>query len=180
MKKLQVIGIGNRIMGDDGIGVYIVEELIKQNFLHNIESVSVKTDISIEFTVEESDINIEYVVGETDFDYCLDCLDNQSSVIIIDSSISGNKPCTVTEFNITDMVSNNMFLCTSMLSAHNNSIIEAAIMMLNHCHFMIIGIEPEIVDFRLGLSDTLKTSFSDIVEDVKKIILKRVKQYLNK
>ena len=176
MKRLQVIGIGNRIMGDDGIGVYVVEELIKQQFLYNIESVAGKTDINIEYAVGESEIIIEYVLGETDIDYCLDRLDKKSLVIIIDAAMTGKEPGTVTEFTIYDMS-----LCTSMLfSIHNHNIIEAARMMLNHCCFTIIGIEPEIVDYRFGMSDTLNISFPNIMEDVEKCLLKIARQQQRK
>lgn len=48
MKKLLVIGIGSRIMKDDGIGVYLAEDLKKQI----------------------TSPNIEFLIGECDFDYC--------------------------------------------------------------------------------------------------------------
>lgn len=157
MKKLQIIGIGNRIMEDDGIGVYVVEQLIEEQFLYNIESVAGKADISI-----------EYIVGETDIAYCVNSLDAEGCVVIIDAAISGKEPGTITEFKINDIS-----LCTSMtLNAHNYNLIEAARMTLNQCNFIIIGIEPELVDYQWGLSDTLNIAFPHIVEGVKKCILK--------
>ena len=59
-----------------------------------------ETDINIEYAVGESEIIIEYVLGETDMDYCLDCLDKKSLVIIIDAAISGKKPGIVTELTL--------------------------------------------------------------------------------
>jgi len=173
MKRLKVIGIGSRIMGDDGIGVYVVEELIRQQFFKHAEYVDGETDINCENSVGQTDINFEYVIGETDIDYCFDYLesDNESFVIIIDAAMSGKNPGTVTEFTITDMD-----LCTSMtFSAHNNSIIEAIAVFTNFTNFRIIGIEPELVDFKWGLSDALSEAFPHIIDNVKKSLL----QYSN-
>lgn len=173
-KLLQVIGIGNRLMGDDGIGVYVVEELLTHQFLYSTDSVTSKINTNAENTedtVLESDIIIEYVIGETDFDYCLDCIKKEGFVIIIDSAMAGKEPGTVSKFKINDLS-----LCTSiMLSVHNQNLIETVSMNMKNCEFAIFGIEPEIVDYRWGLSDTLETALPHIVEEIKKCILELAK-----
>ena len=60
------MGIGNRLMMDDGIGIYLVEELAKLD--------------------EQS--NIDYLVGESDVDYCLNQIEELTPVIILDAICS--------------------------------------------------------------------------------------------
>ena len=49
MKEVLVLGIGNRLMMDDGIGVLVVEELKKRN----------------------TNPYIRYIIGETDTYFCM-------------------------------------------------------------------------------------------------------------
>jgi len=72
MKQLTVIGIGNILMQDDGIGVIVVNAI--KNELHNYD--------------------IMAIIGETDVQYCLDNITQDDSLIIIDGmqplSLPGN------------------------------------------------------------------------------------------
>ena len=45
MKQILVLGIGNRMMKDDGIGVRIAEALALENDLENVDYVAGETDI---------------------------------------------------------------------------------------------------------------------------------------
>lgn len=104
----------------------------------------------------------------TDIDYCLDHIDNNSTVIIIDAASSEKTPGTVTQFTMNDNIT-----CTNIiLSAHNHSIIEAAKTTITSNNIIIIGIEPMTIDYQLGLSDTLSKAFEQIVEDVKTCLTK--------
>lgn len=57
-------------MQDDGIGVYVVEQLSKGDFLSNFR----------------------FAVGETDIDYCLDVIDEEDYLVIIDAANTGSEP----------------------------------------------------------------------------------------
>lgn len=70
MKKIVVVGIGNRLMGDDGIGVYIVEELKRQGFL----------------------ARFEYIIGETDTDFWVSQVLDNDLVILVDAAVTGGAP----------------------------------------------------------------------------------------
>jgi hydrogenase maturation protease len=99
----------------------------------------------------------------------LDCLnsDDESLTIILDAAISGKEPGTVTKFTINDMA-----LCTSRtFSAHNQELIGATLRQTNYTNLLVIGIEPETVDFKWGISDTLSNAFMQIITDVKKCLL---------
>lgn len=68
------LGIGNRLMMDDGIGVLLVERLQKQKW----------------------QVDIKFAVGETDIDYCMDiCLEaakEKALIVVIDAVILGRTP----------------------------------------------------------------------------------------
>ena len=67
MNKILVMGIGSRIMMDDGIGIYLVEDLKK----HIVSP------------------HIEFIIGESDFDYCNSKLSKGDFIIVIDAYLSG-------------------------------------------------------------------------------------------
>lgn len=72
MSFLTVVGVGNRLFCDDGVGNDIVEALAAKN----------------------SDSRIEYVVGETDIDGCLSQIHSQY-LVIIDAVRIGRNPGSV-------------------------------------------------------------------------------------
>jgi hydrogenase maturation protease len=145
MIKLKVFGVGSRIMGDDGIGIYIVEDLKRQKLPEGIEC----------------------ILGETDTDYCMDCIEDRDFVVIIDAAVTGKAPGAVTVFTASEIkvFSGNMF------SMHTCSIITETLRQIETHRWILIGIEPEIIDFQLGLGDVLNTSFTQIILEVKKYIL---------
>ena len=76
MEKILVLGIGNRLMMDDGIGIYVVEELSKRACV----------------------ANSQYVIGESDIDYCLAQMEGTTFVIIVDAVYSGKAPGELTVY----------------------------------------------------------------------------------
>jgi hydrogenase maturation protease len=87
------MGIGNRLMQDDGIGIYIVEKLRERD----------TTD------------NIRYVIGETDIDYCLDAIKEADFVVIVDAVKTGESPGNVTVVPLEKAV----YTTAPGLSCHN-------------------------------------------------------------
>lgn len=72
MSLLTVIGVGNRLYCDDGIGNNVAEALAAQN----------------------SDSCIEYIVSETDIDCCLSQIHSQN-LVIVDAVRMGSNPGSV-------------------------------------------------------------------------------------
>jgi len=79
-----VMGIGNVLMQDDGIGVYLAEELM----------------------VENNDERIRFVIGETDVDFCLSEAEEGEFLIILDAVQLGSKKGSIYEMPLSEMVSN--------------------------------------------------------------------------
>ncbi len=144
-----VLGIGNRLMTDDGIGVYVVEELIN-SYKNNI---------------------VSYVIGETDVYYCLDVAECFDKLIIIDSMWTGNLPGTIQTFTLQERG----YKAELELSLHNVSVISLIREKFKYINGTIIGIEIFKIDYGIGLSKYLKEYFPRIVNEVNNVIQKLIK-----
>ena len=70
-----ILGIGNILMGDEGIGVYVLREIEKTSFPPGIECLD----------------------GGTGGFVLLDPMQNANKLIIIDATLDGNKPGTISK-----------------------------------------------------------------------------------
>lgn len=141
------IAIGNRIMGDDGIGIEVAEKL----------SPRLKEE------------QIELIFGETDIDYALGKIEDGDLLFIIDSTYFGLSPGTVTFTPIGEVTRQHH----QMYSQHQPSLIHLLKTYGKEVEGFIIGIEVEKIDFSLELSGTLKTRFLFICEEVYRFICQR-------
>ncbi len=154
LDKVKVIGVGNRLMGDDGIGVYIVEQLIKDKFLF-------------------SNRYVDFYVAETDINYLIHTLiseKNMYQILFIDAAEMGKMPGSLEELNV-----DKKDICTKLFpSPHSLNFtyaIKANDNINNITNMTILGIEPEIIDFRFGLGPSLSREFKSILEKIKNYIL---------
>ena len=144
MNRVTVLGIGNYLLGDDGIGNYILEELIKNNSIGNVH----------------------LVIGETDIDYCLDVISLSEYLIVVDAVITGKEPGTVSIYPIDENIVNNGW----RLSHHNQHLFNELVRKSNSINGYIIGVEPCHIDFKVGLSTPLKIAFPSIMNKVKEYL----------
>lgn len=148
---IKVIGIGNRVMGDDGVAVYVLEK--------------------IEDEIKKLNSEIEVIIGETDFLYCLNEIDDNDFVIILDSTYLGLECGTVSLFSFEE---SKRYLSNSE-TQHDISLVDMIINYKNFVRGYIIGIEVFDVDFRLNISDPLNEISKNICNDV----LNKIKIVLN-
>ncbi|ACL75431.1 hydrogenase maturation protease [Ruminiclostridium cellulolyticum] len=142
MKELIVIGIGNRLMMDDGIGVRVVEELKSKN---------TKADIL-------------YVVGETDVYYCLNQIEDALMVIIIDAVYLKKEPGSISIIPF-DRASENYI---NPMSVHDCNLLGE--MRGKNIKGVLIGIEPYEINYSTSLSEVLESRYIRISEDIGDII----------
>ncbi|SER81975.1 hydrogenase maturation protease [Salipaludibacillus aurantiacus] len=145
MEKTVILGIGNHLMRDDGIGMCVVEKLAEHQ--------------------QDFDA-IQYVIGESDIDYCLKKIEGASCVLIVDAVISGKKPGDVSLFCLSDLHEQQDLT----LSPHNLHLFNALYHERDRIKGYVIGIEPHDISFHLGLSKQLNEKLSDITAHAEKII----------
>ncbi len=148
---IKVIGIGNRVMGDDGVAVYILEK--------------------IEDEIKKLNLKIEVIIGETDFLYCLNEIDDNDFVIILDSMYLGLECGTVSLLSFEE---SRRYL-NNPETQHDIRLVDMIINYKSYVRGYIIGIEVFDVDFRLNISDPLNEIFENICNDV----LNKIKIVLN-
>lgn len=141
MKKITVLGVGNRIMGDDGIGVRIVEALAQ--------------DVTMR--------NFHFAAGETDIDYCLGELEDADRCIIIDASCFGKEPCSIAVQDLKDVFSQRRPACTF----HDFDLIHGMKLRDMRKEGILITIEAGFIGFSADLSPLMQERFEEIVREVK-------------
>ncbi len=145
MKRIVVIGIGNILMQDDGIGVLIVN--------------------AIKFELQKLDI--EAFSGETDVQYCLDQINQDDFLIMIDAIQQQNRAGNIQLIGLNQAISN----ITAFDSQHQFSMFEALRIYYPHIQGYLIGIETEQFNMGVAISERLASNFTQISDEVLEIIL---------
>lgn len=140
MEKIIVLGIGNRLMTDDGIGIYLIEQLSELNCTPHVS----------------------FLIGESDIDYCMDQIMKATFVIIVDAVFSGNKPGEITVYPLADLHEYQ----TLDISAHNFHLFQSLYQQKESIKGFLIGVEPHEISFHIGLSKTLKEKWKTILQEV--------------
>jgi len=142
--KTVIIGLGNRYLGDDGIGIRVAEELRQRDLG---AGVVVRTHQTFDLWLFS-----EY--------------SGASGLIIIDALRSGSPPGTVTEYIVTPRPD----IMTSILGLHSLGLHDlvdfASRMGLLNCPVIIVGIEPNACAVGEGLSPELEKAVPQVIARV--------------
>lgn len=141
MTKVCVLGIGNRLMKDDGIGIYVTEALQKQN----------KSE------------NIEFIIGESDIDYSLSAIEKANILIIIDSVLTDG---TAGKVNVFQLDKDWARFFSLGISAHNLHLFHMIPMLYPDMVAFVVGIEASCIEFGTQLSESLDRQFQSILRQV--------------
>jgi hydrogenase maturation protease len=142
---IKLIAIGNILMGDDGVAIYIARELEEK--LKNK--------------------GIEVIIGETDFQYCLDRIEEKDNIILLDATCFGIQPGSVTVESIRDVYKWNSK--QSLFSQHGYSLIGALKHYYKNLEGLVVGVEGSSFDFGLSLSRSIEKVFQNICGEVENI-----------
>lgn len=148
MIKKAVLGIGNILLRDDGIGVHMINELKNENLN-----------------------NIELIDGGTCIFDLLDVFVKNNKIIIVDSLKGGHLPGTI--YKVPPQELGGYIKANSSLhDVQVLDIINQANLMGYYPEVIIIGIEPEEIYFDLDLSNTIKEQ----IPKIKQIILEELEK----
>lgn len=141
--KPAVVGIGNILLGDDGLGVHVVEELVK----HSLLPASVRC-------IDGGTAAFETLYA------CGDC----DHIIVVDAVAAGGKPGTVYKMDI------EKWRGFKGVSLHDTCLLDAVYMSRvfrgSPIGVTVIGMEPGDISPGLGLSHAVKERFEDLVRCV--------------
>jgi len=148
--KIVVIGIGNLLLMDEGIGVHTINELET----HDLPK------------------SIEIYDGGTGGFKLIDLMHGAARVIFIDAVETGKAPGSVTIFSAEDVHSIYNKKKYSLHDTDLMEIIKMAEMLGNPPMIEIVGIQPKTINYGTTLSKELAGSMSNIVNSV----LKRIEE----
>ena len=149
-KDIIVLGLGNPLMSDEGIGVRIVELLQKQ---------------ATQFP------NVEFIDAGTGGMNILHLIANRKKAILIDCALMGQAPGTIRKFTPDDVKS---VKAVSHFSLHDVDILKVLELskQLEECppEVVIFGIEPAKVEQGDSLSPQLAAGINEYAEIVTRCI----------
>lgn len=140
--SIAIVGLGNELMTDDGVGIHAIR-LLQQDSPEGVILAEVGT----------SPLKAQDLLEEVD------------EVIAIDAVTAGDKPGSVYVFDGQDAE------LSDQLSLHNLGIIGTLRLMPENQRpkVTILGVEPEIIDYGMELSPTVRNSLPLVVKTARKI-----------
>ena len=148
-KKITILGLGNILLRDEGVGVWIAEELAKRNLPENVE------------IIDGGTAGLDILSSMKDVD----------KLIIIDALQGDEKPGTVYRLHPEDLP----VPSDSYVSVHQMNIVEGLNIAQKTGNApqeaVIIGVEPEDMDWGLGVTSNIQQKFPEIID----IVLEEVK-----
>jgi len=140
---IAIVGLGNLLLMDDGVGIHAVRQLIK--------------DGPEDVIVAEIGTN---VLGSQEI------FEKADVVVAIDSVMAGCPAGTVYRFDAANANVN------KGVSLHDLGAIGMLRLMPEHLRpkVVILGVEPEIIDYGMELSETLQAALGKLVQVVREIV----------
>jgi hydrogenase maturation protease len=152
---VKVIGFGNIFMGDDGIGIRVIEKLREDKELKDLD-------------------NVELIDGGTSGIDLIFILQQAEKAIIIDAVDAGQEKGEIIEFTPDDIKKiKQKKKGLKSFSLHDidlNEVFELIKTLKLKIDVRIIGIKPFIVKYSEKISPEIKQKIPDLVERVKKEI----------
>ena len=163
--SLVILGIGNDIRGDDGLGPYIIEELSnKKEALEDNSDIDSIFDLKDLFLINGGSVPENFTSKIKSYEKIKSY--DPSHIILIDASLMNKEPGDIEIVN-KENISNVSISTHSMSLAYLIKFLE----LEKPFEILFIGIEPEIMDLSFELSDKIQKASDDLVEILFSVIL---------
>ncbi|MFC1652974.1 hydrogenase maturation protease [Planctomycetota bacterium] len=153
-RNILIIGVGNRLLGDEGVGLHITDRLSQIPIPSHVDVVDCGCDL----------------LSLTSHAY------KPRKIIIIDAIRLGGKPGRIYRFDYAELGATQ----SQLHSAHQLTTLNALKLLkqvcpdLCNCPITLIGVEPQT----MGLSINLSREVSDSLVDVTRLVLEEVHQQI--
>jgi len=148
MKKLLVLGVGNTLMKDDGIGVHAVHELIKE---------------------KDAWDRVDFIDGGTFTQDIFYLFEDYENILVLDIVRAGHPPGTIFHLEEDDLRRDEK----QVLSLHDIDLLDSLSMaqMRGHRPYLrVIGIQPQTIDWGTDLTKPLADALPAFLETARKHI----------
>ena len=151
-QKIVILGIGNILLSDEGIGVHVANELFKRVLPENVSVVE----------------------GGTDGFRLLNVITEADRLIVIDAVRGGDEPGAIYRFDIDDVKRCPSGFKTSVHQIGILEVIDLSGLIGKTPHTTIIGVEPKSLEMSMELSPEIRDKMPRIIE----IVLEEVSRSL--
>jgi hydrogenase maturation protease len=141
-KDIMVVGIGNRLLGDEGIGLYIIDNLSQIPMPSNVNFIDCGCDL----------------LGLMSY------LNKPQKIIIIDAIRGGGKPGEIYKFNYSKLTT----MKDETQSGHQMrtifvlGLLRSVYPVLADSEITLIGVEPKTLELGNNLSQEVKERIADV------------------
>jgi hydrogenase maturation protease len=144
-ERILVVGVGNLLMGDDGVGIHAVRELANRKM----------------------PVGVDVIDGGTAGMDLLRLVEGYSKVLIIDAVDAGQEPGALLRFTPEDISTHAADFAVSLHQTEILKVMELATWMGQSLPPTVIyGVQPKEIDWSTGLSPAVQARLSSLVEAV--------------
>ena len=142
LKQTLIVGVGNPLLGDEGIGPYAVRNLSQLPMPPDVDLLDCGCDL----------LNL------------VSYMDKPKKIIILDAIRAGGKPGRIYRFDLDELET----IQTTTRSAHQLQTVDALRLLkkvcpcLSRCEIIVIGIEPKVMELSGDLSEEVTESIADL------------------
>ena len=151
MIKLIIVGIGNTLRGDDGIGCKIIEELKKETLPDFVELVDIGSDA---FSI-------------------IDFFEKQQPVLLVDCAQMDKGAGSIVRFDVEEK---NLPVLDKAISIHGfgfSDVYRMAKNLYGHIQCTVIGVQPKSIEFNSGLTDEIIAK----IPSIKKMVIEEINKH---
>ena len=150
-QKIAILGVGNLLLSDEGVGVHVANELMKM-------------DLPSEVSVVE---------GGTDGFRLLNVITEADRLIVIDAVKGGAEPGSLYRFDINEVQNCPSGFKTSVHQIGILEVINLSGLIGKTPHTTVIGIEPKSLDMNMELTPEIKSKIPRIID----LIFEELRKY---
>jgi hydrogenase maturation protease len=144
-QKILIVGVGNLLLQDEGIGVHIIQALQDKELPPHVDLLDMGT----------STMNLAFY------------LDGVKKLVIVDALKAGQKPGTIYQCRPEDLIADK----EGPVSLHDLGVVESLSMSKKLGYspeVVIIGVEPKTIDWGMELTEEVKKEMPNIIDAVLK------------
>lgn len=144
MKKLLVMGVGNILMMDEGVGVHAIHEFWKEQANYD-ESL------------------VDFIDGGTFTQDIFFVFETYEKVLVLDLVRAGHEPGTIYSLDEDDLVKNEK----QILSLHDTDLLDSLDMAQMRGHrpsLKVVGIEPAKIDWGMEMTPVIVKAFPSFMK----------------
>ena len=142
-KNIIIAGVGNKLLGDEGLGLHMIDNLSQIPMPSNVNIIDCGCDLLS----------------------LIPYLNEPEKIIVIDAIRAGGKPGKIYRFDYCELEAGDV----KMRSSHQVGAIDALGLLkqiypvLTGCEIVIIGVEPKAIELSTSLSEKVRESIADVL-----------------